>query len=914
MKRDPGLEYIGVSLNRSSEELLGLPRDGDGRFQAQDILHALQLRLEFVSTHRERNSSDADIVRQALHDATRTLLERSVVHEISADDLEHARRVIAEGGGVHDSTLERLEPIAVASGVSVGDLISAALEIPARRPEREERSHSTHDRDIERTEPTLIESSPPREVAGSVRLLIFIGSGLIASIAVIAIVLSLVLKPSADSKLVEPKASPSMSQDSRGPVVDDAPSGDVDQTVANVPRSDVIRDWPDLIRDMKSCESIARTDSAEAVSVFISTFDQMASSWPEASKDELLAGGNAIIDFLYAIDGPQHHQRVAAALSVSGIDAPGRVKDARSVRSMCYAAAMTVRVLRESDLYPGLRSALRDSCDGMFGGEFLPRDQTFDAGMRAALGAIPRLLINDIKKDPDTDSLQQGWQAWVECLAAVETRDTAVYDRILSVAIEAAMIELPESDRDSRTREIIALLAASLTWRKDSPARTSLLMWFENPAVSSADLQALTSVIVTKSAAAGVDPTMVLSAGADAVARSTMRDRYAQSWGVASDRIGRESELRRWREAAVAALASQVQETHILGMMMAVRHARLSSLAEALREGAAVRVPEDIDQDDARIVERVNRKNDESKLIVVEAGAEREWAQRYLTESKSGSVSGRIAMLSSFAETSTALNADIIAQEATRGTPEEIRKQARRILQDRSMDPLFVNAVLRLQPKLIPSADNLQLIEAMTGHALPSFRSPSWKFECRRALVSKLIQLTAKDSQIGIIDTISESLAQAYLAFQPNDDSSSEPESSNASGSDATFDPLAAASLLRKRTMSLASRLVPSGREHASLGAIESWRMRRIELANGVIQRFHAEQLACIDLLAYSIVAEEPATSAEVRAILRTFDESRRSCSHVLDSIRIGERVRLELWLLRIGGPHGEAVQTESAP
>jgi hypothetical protein len=329
-----------------------------------------------------------------------------------------------------------------------------------------------------------------------------------------------------------------------------------------------------------------------------------------------------------------------------------------------------------------------------------------------------------------------------------------------------------------------------------------------------------------------------------------------------------------------------------------------------LREGAAVRVPDDIDQDDARIIDRINRKNDESKLIVVETGGEREWAQRYLTELKSGSVSARVSMLGSFAETSTALNADIIAQEAVRGSPEEIRKLARKIMQDRSMDPLYVNALLRMQPKLIPGADNLQLIESMTGHALPSFRSPAWKFECRRALVSKLIQLLAKDSQIGVIDSIAESLADAYLEFRQEDD----PAISSESKSDFERDPLNAAMRLRKRTQSKASGLVPSGREHASLNMIETARVRRMELATGVIQRFNAEQLACIDLLAYSIVAEEPAKSAEVRAILRSFEEARRSCSHVLEAVRIGERTRLELWMLRIGGRDVDAPDSEPKP
>jgi hypothetical protein len=914
MSQDPGIDFIGVPLQSSSEELLGVRVDHSGVAQADDILRALQSRLEEISLHPDRNSAEADIVRQALHDAARLLLDGVAGSLISTIDLERVRCLIAEGGGINDSTLERLQPIAVSAGVSVGDLIAAALELPAKRHPRIQQPRSNAEPESSQIDILSIDSSQQREIAGSVRLLIFIGSGLIASIALIAIVISIALKPAANSTLIKPMAAPSAAEDARGPVVDGGATDETSETLAHAAQSEVIRRWPDLIRDMESSESIAGTDPSEAIDVFLSTFERMSMTWPEASKDELMAAGNSIIDFLYTVGNSSNVDEVSRALAVSrGFESKGDM-DTRTVRSICFAAAMTVRVLREPDLNPSLRSALRDACDDLFDGEFLPRDQTFDSGMRAALGAVPQVLINEIKGDPEAKSSIEGWRAWIECLAAVEPSDTPAYDRIVAVAIESAMLQLPEADRDSRTREIISMLGAGLTWRKDSPARSSLLLWFENPGVSSADLQALTSVIATQSAAAGVDPTMVLSAGADQVARTAMRDRYAQSWGVLRDRIGRQSELNRWRDAAAAALKTQVQETPITGMMMAVRHARLSSLAEALREGAAVRVPDDIDQDDSRIIERINRKNDESKLIVVETGSEREWALRYLTELKSGSVSARVAMLGSFTEKSTALNADIIAQEATRGSPEEIRKLARKVLQDRSMDPLFVNAVLRLQHKLIPNADNLQLIEAMTGHALPSFRSPSWRFECRRALVSKLTQLLAQDSQVGVIDSISESLAEAYQSFGQIDLVTKDDRSGENSVSESTLDPLAAVTQLRKRHFSQASRLVPSGREHASLGMIESMRIRRIELAIGVIQRFHAEQLACIDLLAYTVVAEEPSRSAEVREILRGFDESRRSCSHVLDAVRIGERVRLELWVLRIGGASLNVPETDSAP
>lgn len=914
---DVGVTFIGVPLDSSPETLLGLGHEEVSAASGVDrIFRALQHRLEAVSAHPLANTPQADQVRDALRAAARKYIDRAGGLSIATTALQQAREIFMSAGELSDEVLARISALAESNGVEPQALMTAALEfqresasVVVSRPSKKTRAPSRMISDFENPH------GPRRSVQPAVRLLVYIGGGVVAFVGVITIVLMSTLEPTSE------RASTPLAPDS---VVSDAAPESIVEVRAEDPRtspqateSTRIVEWADQVRSVTNCVQMYETDPSGAVSAFIDTFRVMAVTWPDASRDEVFAASNGIVEFLFTIQDSDRLDDVANAISAQSALRNGRCADGNDVRALCFATAISIRVLRESDQKPSARTILRESVVKVYGRDITPRELTFEAGIRAALHSVPRLLISTMAEESEAQSMGDLWATWIDAIADVETRDSATFDRTVCLALESVMLDAAEPDRNERTREAISLLARAMTWRKDSPARMAMLKWFESGEVSSADLQTLTSALATSSSAAAVNPAMVLSANADASARAELRRVYSNAWELVEASGDFTAEISKWTALARGVLEAMQTDSHALRMLHTVRCARLSAVAEALREDVISAVPDDLDRADAMIVDRINKIHESGQLIVVDGGTDKDWCLRYLTETRSGSVSTRISMLADFREMTSALNADILTHEAFKGAPEELRQQAIRIIRERSSDPLVINAVLRFQPKIPPNVDNLQLIEHITGVALPSYRHSSWRYECRRALVSALVRVLARESPIGVIDSIAASIADAYRSFRADSETieqGRDPAVPFGAVDASDGDPRAAASELRMRLQIQASKAVPSGREHASLPAIDSSRVLRTESAEGIIQEFHAEQLACIDLLAYLIVAENPSNAAEVRGLIRSFEQSRRASAHILDQVNEAEITRLRLWMLRIGTIGDPISESEPQP
>lgn len=899
---DIGMKFIGVPLGSDAEVLLGLnTQSGLRPLSAPIILDALQSGLSRVAAHPQRATRDADVVREALHEAARQLLDRTLDARIPEEVVDSARRIVEENGEISEDVVRRINAVATSQGIDPDALLTEVLHgaRQSRSDFREESSRSPEPM----WDTQAHEISPRRSVDPRVRWIVAAVGCILAAIAIVTIVLTITKSPQSNDARIVPELRKSETGETRGPIVEDSVTV---PGATQMPNSEHrILEWSDHLQRLTDCSEMHATDPAGAMELFATTFETMSSVWPDSTRPELIAAGNGILDFIYALETPEEIAGIAIVLDPSRQISAERFPDPVSIRSVCFTTAISVRVLREANVPPVLRSKLRESLESLYGERLQVREQTFDGGMRAALNAIPGVVISAMKLDPTVEASTAAWAAWNEAVEAIEGADSQAFDRTVSFALESLMLELPDPDRDERTRSAIAVLTGALKWRKDSSSRVALLRWLENRSVSSADLQALTSSLATKSGAEGVDPTMVLPANADAAVRTELRARYAEVWGILESGRSLTGELATWGRLARELAAEPMPETQVWGFLRALRMARLSALGEALRDGSVSRVPDGIEADDPQIVTLITRHQEQPELKVIHGSGERDWSFRYLVESKAGTVSARIAMLGGFIETMNPLNADIIVQEAFRGAPEEVRQHARRIVSAHNSDPVLINAVLRIQPKIIPSVENLQLLEIVTGTPLPSVKSPSWRFECRRALVATLVQAFAKESPSGVIDVIAESLAQTYgRQVEPGRTEVVESQS----------DPLVAVSELRSRLYSEASRAVPTGREHSSLYGLVNSRKVRIQSAAGVIQQFHAEQLSCIDLLAYLVVAEDPSKAAEVRDVIRRFEQVRREATHILQQVREGERVRLELWILRIGAPPATIPDSEAAP
>jgi hypothetical protein len=80
------------------------------------------------------------------------------------------------------------------------------------------------------------------------------------------------------------------------------------------------------------------------------------------------------------------------------------------------------------------------------------------------------------------------------------------------------------------------------------------------------------------------------------------------------------------------------------------------------------------------------------------------------------------------------------------------------------------------------------------------------------------------------------------------------------------------------------------------------------------VQQFNVEQLACLELLAFITVAEDPTRSESVTKILATLAEARHRATHIIEQVAAAERASLELWIVRVGVSSEQPVTVESTP
>ncbi|MFZ4576414.1 MAG: hypothetical protein ACOYN0_18675, partial [Phycisphaerales bacterium] len=290
------------------------------------------------------------------------------------------------------------------------------------------------------------------------------------------------------------------------------------------------------------------------------------------------------------------------------------------------------------------------------------------------------------------------------------------------------------------------------------------------------------------------------------------------------------------------------------------------------------------------------------------------WALQYLVAERSGSLPEKLRLMTEFSGNMDPLTASVIAEAAFRGSPDEVRRAAQAIVRQNSTSVAIVNAVLRVQPKIMPNLANSQLVEHLVLQPLPSTRDPSWRAEARRALVGRLLQLMAGESSLSPLDGLAKLMADAYSRTDdPAPARAPDGPAGLTQAPDAapSRDPLVAAKNLRLLYEREADRAVPTGREPLSISQVVLARRQREVLAVGVVQRFNVEQLACVDLLGYICVAEDPTRAPRVSAVLSELLEQRHKSYTVIEQIAAAERAALRLWVIRVGvaAPAEQAVE-----
>jgi hypothetical protein len=939
-------KFLGESRATGSPfDLVGAP---PGEITAADIVRALESRLAEIDAAPEARTPAADEVRLALHAAAAQLLDpvtrgrladqwrdRSagawnqaprVAAPVSAAPV--AARLALEGdallaiameGGWNGRSLQRLMMFAHARGLTADDVAAAVLRLaqpnrsaggPAAAPPR---AASAEPRAIGpgslAPKPDAIEplarprtfELTPEEIEQQSRarlrtVLAVVGAGSVVVFAVTLGILAALGTPADEETTTPAGASPAPIAANPITTPTKAPPKQPQGTKTSPPAapptlaSDTAPDAV-LKRLAESTERL-KADPAAAARTFADTLSVAASTWPAWSDDELAALQNAVVEHVYRSEPGAERLRAAA----DAITAPARAAASggsvavSNVLPALWSTGMLSRLLRERELPAAASGPARLALGSLLGAEADAEQATFEAGVRRGLAALtPKLAA---APDP------AAWSAWLKG-ASRAGLDIPARAALVLAALDAMLTTHADPLSRPGAAESIAVLAGALTWRPEEQSRAWVFRWFDASTVTDPALHALTGSIAGKSAAEGIDPSMVLSAASTPGQRAAMRARYASVWSDVPGGATHEL-IKAWNaaaEASFAPLETPATEAPIdpalAAFARAVAWSRLSEAAAWISVGDPARVAPLV-ADPGGEARRAARPT----TVAVDplgGGNDGAWAVLYLSQSTS--VQKRLDMLKQAKDAGslTALECEVVAGDSIRGLPTSVRNAAIEVVRRHRDLPAMLNAVLNLAPLIPATIEYSSMIEDLTAAKLPPPRDGSWRAAARRALVERLLELAVGRGEHGAIDAMAALLGVSWrervAAF---------------GGADGIAAPTDGPGLLRlaetyrARWEQEAARVAPGAGAPSTLGEIRRRGAGRAAVATSAVQRFVGEQSTVVELMGYVLISEDASRAARVREILDAWTKARREAKHVLEQAAAAEGAMLRLWTLRL--------------
>ncbi|MDX2132513.1 MAG: hypothetical protein SFY69_10735 [Planctomycetota bacterium] len=922
-QRSPAQQFFGADVRSDPRSLLALP---DGPYLDQDVLDALHARLATIDAHPNANSVLADEVRMALHAAAARLL--IAASDAPANDTslrEELLRAVGVSGGWNRDAMRRVTLIAQSHGIDADQLMAAVADLtraPASPPPPRLRlreaapplpspppqtavAPAARRIDVPSSTPPVpigADEFPPIETGNRpVKVLVVAGAAIVGVVVLVAIVGVLILlgTPSAPPGATPPPPTPEIAQAAPpvAPAGADAPAqlfpAPPPQTPAPTPPPTPARvgDFTDVLRELDASVQALELDPDAALDRYERACRRVEVEWVTGSPDAVVAAVASQVEFVYRASDSASRGAIAVAAAIPpDARAASAPVSASLVSTQTWRGGLAARFLRERDLPTPVRDACRDAFARAFAGGSAPAETTFRAGALASLAALPaRLLVPPNADERTLRDADQAWDAYLATARALQGDGESLDQRFGVQAMDQLMREAPEPFQSRAVFDALTRLTATLSWREGDATRNALLGWFGSPAISGADLHAVTAAIATKSGAPGVDFTMVLSPGATDSQRSELRERYGSVWGVLAGPT-RSELLDRWMTLAREALVPP-PGTPAGDIAAATTLARLNEAATLLWAGRTEGVASLISA--APLQPPAPPTPGASAPALLRSDADvltTTWAVRYLSAGQA--IPPRREILNQISQPPSPLEADIIADEAMRGSPVQVRQDARALVLRYSGEATIVNALLELSPTLPATRDNSNLLAQVCLSPLPSPRSPQWRVAVRRALVERLIELVTDEGELAFFDKAAAEIATSYLGRLGD----------TAADAAEPPPPEASAATLRARMRRDAESLLVTGREPFGLLELDARRAARVQVASGRIQAFAAEQVSLCELLAYMVASERADAASEAKAALADLEASRAGARHVFSQIEAGERAMLRLNLLRFGG------------
>ncbi|MFG0286035.1 MAG: hypothetical protein ACF8R7_16580 [Phycisphaerales bacterium JB039] len=889
------------------------------------ILGALDRRLDQVGAHPLRDAPEADETRLALHAAAAQLLDPAVRQHLEArwsgarppasapapepsPGQRVSRRTPAEVALEHDAVvtlglyggwnqraLRRLTMLAHARGLSSHAVAMTLQRLASPRAAPALRAAGgMGPGPVQRTMREQLNAPDADEVDPAPLILRHIGIVLGAlglSVAASALLVAAVL---AALKQPQAPAPPTAAPITQAPLEPDPAERRI-PVVTPAPAAADVMEADAAARALRTLAGADDVGYAESMRRFDLALRGLERSWPDLTSMQRIAATDSLVEFVYrAARWPGGAREAVARIArPSAVLAPGAVITPDAAIPAIWSAGALSRLARERDVPSGAQAEIRRALASSLGAREVTFERSFEAGAAAAIGALADRLSESPEDFWSGGDAVDAWESWMRAVTATAGDQHALRERLTLAGLESLLVRGPEPSASESVFRIVRTLTGALRWRADELARPTLLRWFDDRRMTAADLHAVTSALAGGSSAQGVDITMVLPVLASDRVRAELRARYASAWGLGAG-IDREQAVSGWYEAAQAELASPPGAAPADRLERAVRLSRLSEAASWAWRGQIEQAARRVDELTAQLEAPARQSAQWPQLAAGYTVAPSPWAASYLGARRN--IPLRLAKLDQAERASGPLpivDAELIAIEALRGQPAEIRRKAADVAFARAGSPSITHALLEQLPRAPQARHVSELIEALTGAVLPSEDSELWAAAARRALVERLLAQIAAEGEHGRIERLADLLAESYAARVADHPDSVAP----AIAADA--DALAAA--LWNRWMVPGPRSAMASAAPVPLAQIELNRAGRLNLASSEVERFAAQQASVMELMTVTVTLERPDAAARLGAILEQAADARAAAGHILGQIEAVEAAMVRIWMERLG-------------
>ena len=936
---DPGRTPAERILGREfgSGGPLGLLGLSHNECTPEAVTAALSRQLDRVNEHPHATSHEADEVRLALHAAAAQLMDPRTREAIVASTLAgkawarprrplspltiakaraEIRHTLGRFGGLNERSIRFLALVAERHGIAreqLADAVRASMREPGR-PARAPAPLAREQRPMSRAPGAAGVPSPgtpePSEIDPAVRtlrLVLVLGAVGIVTIALAVLSIWLIVRGLPPTPGAPTGPAPIATRDPAGGGPTDAgpmppPEAPPPAPSGTAPGADPVA----LGRALSDSVEKLATDPGAASAQFEGAFAGLSTTWVELEPDRAASAQDAVVEFLYRAAESTVVADGAVRTILKGSEAL-RVRtaplEADRVLPGVWSVGTLARLARERELPAHVRAMIDGELAVVVSGAVAGGTGSFTSGASAALLAVPRLLVRPrTEQTPAAIAPLAAFERWLQAARAVTGTDERTLHRLVLGALETVLIDGPEPEPSSAASGVVTLLVASLDWRADTDARVRLVRWFDSTGVSSVDLNAVTSAVIAASSAEGVDASMVLGSRAELPQRQELRDRYLAAWSL-KDRGAVDALVAEWataarqysaEEAAAAEPGAQLARAAVL--------ARVNLAATQLHAGQSAEPGDVLRALDAPVLAAMASPGAATAFSSLDQGAsDGAWAVKYLAAEKN--IPQRAALLAELGQHASSLgqvDAEVLAFEALRGAPTQVRRAAADLMVKYSMGPAVINAALEQVPFLPRTQETSDLVRKLSLGQIPPLKDPDWRTGVRRALVERLLQMLASRGEDRAVDGLASVLGDAYSGRN------SVGAVDRSTGTPAErLTPDAAAKAGRLAWQRWAEAMTQGGRAPLTLDQIQRRHAGRAGLSDGLVQSFAAEQVTTAELMAYVIAGERPDAADQVRAVLDRLSKARRQAEHVFGQILAAERAMTELWMIRleVGAP-----------